>query len=61
MPEEKPKTLFLLLKVYCDNEYLDCRPNHAVIEVDLPYPRERDDARLVTLRRYALSLLGLES
>jgi NitT/TauT family transport system ATP-binding protein len=33
----------------------------AEVEVDLPYPRHRDDPRLVTLRRDVLESLGLES
>jgi NitT/TauT family transport system ATP-binding protein len=33
----------------------------ADLEVDLPYPRHRGDARLAELRRQALSLLGLDA
>jgi NitT/TauT family transport system ATP-binding protein len=32
----------------------------ADIEIDSPYPRHRDDPKLVTLRREILGLLGLE-
>jgi NitT/TauT family transport system ATP-binding protein len=37
------------------------RPAHilATLEVTLPYPRHRDDAELVALRRHVLGLLGL--
>jgi NitT/TauT family transport system ATP-binding protein len=32
----------------------------ADIEIDSPYPRQRDDPKLLTLRREILGLLGLE-
>jgi NitT/TauT family transport system ATP-binding protein len=33
----------------------------AIVTVDRPYPRHRDDSRLVALRRNILALLGLEA
>jgi len=51
MPDKKPKTLYLLLDVSCANEFLDCRPNYAVIEVDLDLV-DRLLAQLARVKRY---------
>ena len=51
MPDKKPKTLYLLLDVSCANEFLDCRPNYAVIKVDLDLV-DRLLAQLARVKRY---------
>jgi hypothetical protein len=51
MVDEKPKTLYLLLPVTCANEFLDGRPNYAVIEVDRGLV-DRVLAQLARVKRY---------
>jgi hypothetical protein len=47
----KTKTLFLLLPLFCNNEYLDARPNYALLEVD-PGLVDRMISRIGRVRRY---------